>query len=147
MIAGKHIIIECEGEHAHLSEKDLESILTRAADVAGASILSSHFHQFGPQMGVTGVLVLAESHITVHTWPEYNYAAFDVFMCGACKPDRAVEVIITAAKTIQVKTNTIIRGMPTHIGEPNTLLTGLSSPEYLQTNGNQEHRLNEQEQL
>ncbi len=147
VIAGKHIIIECEGEHAHLSEQDLESILSRAADAAGASILASHFHRFGPRQGVTGVLVLAESHITVHTWPEYNYAAFDVFMCGVCEPDRAVEIIITAAKTIKVKTNTIIRGTPTTIGESNTLSTGLPIPEYLQTNANQEHRLNEQEQL
>ena len=91
--------------------------------------------------------MLAESHITVHTWPEYNYAAFDVFMCGVCEPDRAVEIIITAAKTIKVKTNTIIRGTPTAIGESNTLSTGLAIPEYSQTNANQEHRLNEQEQL
>ena len=62
MIAGKHIILECEGEHSRLSEKELGSILSSAATAAGASIISSHFHRFGPQLGVTGVLVLAESH-------------------------------------------------------------------------------------
>ncbi len=147
MIAGKHIIIECEGEHAHLSEGDLESILSRAADAAGASILSSHFHRFGPQMGITGVLVLAESHITVHTWPEYNYAAFDVFMCGACKPDLAAEVIISAAPTTQVTCNTIVRGMPTSIKQVGAPNESLAKPEYFQINGNQEQQLNEQEQL
>ena len=88
MIAGKHIIIECEGEHAQLSEADLESILSRAALAAGASILSSHFHRFGPQMGVTGVLVLAESHMTVHTWPEHNFITLDVYTCKPFNPSR-----------------------------------------------------------
>ena len=77
-------------------------------------------------MGVTGVLILAESHITVHTWPEHNYAAFDVFLCGECQPERAVEVIMSAAKTDQVTTNTIIRGMPVNPGTPNTLTAGLT---------------------
>ena len=147
MIIGKHIIIECEGEHADLSEVDLESILSRAALAAGASILSAHFHRFGPQLGVTGVLVLAESHITVHTWPEHNYAAFDVFLCGECQPELAVEVIISAAKTNQVTTKTIIRGMPVHPGMPKQLTTSLTSTEMLQTNDNQEICLNKQEQL
>lgn len=118
VFAGKHIIIECKGQHAHLTESDLESILSRAARASGATVLSSHFHRFGPQMGVTGVLILAESHITVHTWPEHDYAAFDVFMCGACEPERAVEVIVSAASTEVVKTDVLIRGMPTSVAEP-----------------------------
>jgi len=147
MIAGKHIIIDCKGEHAHLSETELESILSRAAVAAGASILSSHFHRFGPQMGITGVLVLAESHITVHTWPEHNYAAFDVFLCGDCQAEIAVELIISAAKIKQVTTNTIIRGVPLASGMSDTLMTGLINKEFLQSNDNQEIRLNKQGQL
>ena len=50
-------------------------------------------HSFGSKSGLTGVLLLAESHISVHTWPEREYAAFDVFMCGNCDPDAAAEVI------------------------------------------------------
>ena len=139
MIAGKHIIIECEGDHAHLSEEDLESILSRAANAAGASILSSHFHRFGSQQGVTGVLVLAESHITVHTWPEYAYSAFDVFMCGRCNPEKAVEVIISAAKTIRVNTSTIIRGLPSNMEDPIRLNTSLTDTENSPAHVNQEH--------
>ena len=121
LLIGKHIIIECEGRHAHLDESELERILSRAAKAAGAHILSSHFHRFGPQMGVTGVLVLAESHITVHTWPEYNYAAFDVFICGACEAEKAVDVIVNALPADNVKIQTIVRGPSAMADEPHDL--------------------------
>jgi len=147
VIAGKHIIIECEGRHAHLSEEKLDSILCRAAKAAGASVLSSHFHRFGPQQGITGVLVLAESHITVHTWPEHNYAAFDVFMCGDCDPDKAVEVIISAANSTQVTTNSIIRGIGNDKGETIALDSNLVLPKVAQITSNKKNRLSEQEQL
>ena len=147
MIAGKHIIIECEGRHAHLSEEQLDAILCRAAKAAGASVLSSHFHRFGPQQGITGVLVLAESHITVHTWPEHNYAAFDVFMCGDCDPDKAVEVITRAASSTQVTTNSIIRGIGNDKNEALALDPHRVQPKYLHATRNKETSLSEQEQL
>ncbi len=111
MLIGKHIIIECEGQHAHLSQEQLELLLSSAAEEAGAKVLSSHFHYFGSNHGVTGVVILAESHISVHTWPEYNYAAFDVFMCGACDPEVAKGIIIAAAHVDSVESSTIDRGM------------------------------------
>ena len=147
MIAGKHIIIECEGEHAHLSEEKLESTLSSAAKAAGATVLSSHFHRFGPQQGITGVLVLAESHITVHTWPEHNYAAFDVFMCGDCDPDKAAEVIIAAASSTQVTTNSIIRGIANDKCETFSPNTNFGLPKYLQATENNDNNLSKQEQL
>ena len=52
----------------------------------GATILHGHFHHFGPNSGVSGVLVLAESHVSIHTWPERDYAALDIFVCGDCNP-------------------------------------------------------------
>lgn len=112
LVAGQHIIIECEGRHAHLSDAEMGSLLEQAARNAGATILSSHFHCFGIAKGLTGVLLLAESHITVHTWPEHDYAAFDIFMCGACDPQKAGETIIAGATVIHVKTQSIIRGIP-----------------------------------
>ena len=111
LVAGLHIIIECEGRHAHLSEQEMSSLLHQAADAAGATVLSSHFHRFGEGGGLTGVLVLAESHITVHTWPEYDYAAFDVFMCGVCDPHKAEAAIVAGAATVRVETRTITRGI------------------------------------
>ncbi len=64
----------------------IEKSLRDAAEAAGATILHGHFHHFTPNGGVSGVLVLAESHISIHTWPERSFAAVDVFMCGACDP-------------------------------------------------------------
>ncbi|MET3874427.1 S-adenosylmethionine decarboxylase proenzyme [Puniceicoccus vermicola] len=59
----------------------VEELLREAADTAGATIVEATFHHFAPQ-GVSGVLVIAESHIAAHTWPEYGYAAIDCFTCG-----------------------------------------------------------------
>ena len=70
--------------------------MRRAAAAGRAQVVASHMHAFGSGGGVTGVVLLAESHITVHTWPERDYAAFDVFMCGDCDADRAAEAIARA---------------------------------------------------
>ena len=61
-----------------------------------ATILHSHFHHFTPNGGVSGVVVLAESHISIHTWPERNFAAVDVFMCGACDPHKVIPFLQAA---------------------------------------------------
>jgi len=91
--AGRHLLIECFGAHANLDTKALETLLKDSAKAGGATVLSCHLHGFGKGGGVTGVVLLAESHITVHTWPERGYAAFDVFMCGNCEALRAAKVI------------------------------------------------------
>ncbi|MCU7922251.1 MAG: adenosylmethionine decarboxylase [Candidatus Thiodiazotropha sp. (ex Dulcina madagascariensis)] len=113
---GRHLIIECQGRHAHLSEKALEALLVTAAEAGGASVLQAHFHPFGAGKGMTGVVLLAESHITVHTWPEYDYAAFDVFMCGDCKPMQAAEVITSACPDAVTSVRSIDRGLPINAG-------------------------------
>lgn len=91
--AGRHLLIECFGAHANLDANALETLLKDSAEAGGATVLSCHLHGFGKGGGVTGVVLLAESHITVHTWPERGYAAFDVFMCGNCETLRAAKVI------------------------------------------------------
>jgi S-adenosylmethionine decarboxylase len=80
-----------------------------AAAAAGARVLHSHFHGFGEGMGVTGVVLLAESHISIHTWPEDGFAAVDIFMCGASRPDTALDVIRTALDPQRCQLNTIRR--------------------------------------
>jgi len=80
---GRHITIEyydCASDIL-LDKNGVESILLRAARESGAKIVSSSFHQFEPQ-GVSGVVIIAESHFTVHAWPEHNYAAVDIFTCA-----------------------------------------------------------------
>jgi S-adenosylmethionine decarboxylase len=90
--AGSHLIIdlwEAEG----LGDRDrIEQALIDAVKEAGATLLHIHLHTFTDGGGISGVAVLAESHISVHTWPEKGYAAFDVFMCGDAEPRKAMNV-------------------------------------------------------
>ena len=94
--AGSHLIIdlwEAEG----LSDRDrIETALIDAVKAAGATLLHIHLHTFSEGGGISGVAVLAESHISVHTWPEKGYAAFDVFMCGDAEPRKALGVFKAA---------------------------------------------------
>lgn len=91
--AGTHLILDFFGA-SHLNDLELmEDALRRAVEAAGATLLHIHLHHFTPNAGVSGVAVLAESHISVHTWPECDYAAFDIFMCGDARPERANAVL------------------------------------------------------
>ena len=109
---GRHILIESFGGHARLDAEALKRLLRRAARAGGANVLSCHMHGFGSDGGVTGVALLAESHITVHTWPERAYAAFDVFMCGTCDADSAVDVIARAAPEARLTVRALDRPAP-----------------------------------
>jgi len=80
--AGDHLLIEFWGADHLMEPEDICRALVDGERAAGATILHSHYHHFGDVAGVSGVTVLAESHITIHTWPEASYAAIDVFMCG-----------------------------------------------------------------
>ena len=91
--AGSHLIIDL-WDARHLDDVGLvEVALRRAVHAAGASLLHLHLHEFTPNGGVSGVAVLAESHISIHTWPERGYAAIDVFMCGATEPHKVVPIL------------------------------------------------------
>ena len=91
--AGSHLIIDLwDGEHLD-DIGVIELALRRAVQAAGATLLHLHLHVFGSGGGVSGVAVLAESHISIHTWPERGYAAIDVFMCGSAEPHKVVPVL------------------------------------------------------
>ncbi len=77
---------------------------------AGATLLHIHLHHFEPNGGVSGVAVLAESHISVHSWPEANYAALDVFMCGRADPDKCVPVLCDGFKAKRIAVSEVLRG-------------------------------------
>lgn len=80
---GRHILAEihgCEGEILNNMQR-VENIMVQAALEAGAEVREVAFHKFSPQ-GVSGVVVISESHLAIHTWPEHGYAAVDVFTCG-----------------------------------------------------------------
>lgn len=86
-VIGLHAIIEHTGAISQFTCEELESLLTKAALAAKATVLGANFHDFGDGLGNTGVLMLAESHISIHTWPEKNYAAIDIFICSDFKAD------------------------------------------------------------
>ena len=94
--AGTHLLIDLWGAR-NLDQPDLiDRVLREGAVAAGATILHSHFHHFTPNGGVSGVVVLAESHISIHTWPERDFAAIDIFMCGICDPRKAIPILQAA---------------------------------------------------
>ena len=107
---GRHVIADLHDVSAELlgSIDFWKEILIDGAKKSGATVLSDHFHHFGDGYGLTGVIVLAESHISIHTWPEKNYAAIDVFMCGKCDPEVAVDHITSRLNSI-VKKDLIYR--------------------------------------
>jgi S-adenosylmethionine decarboxylase len=113
MALGTHLIVECYVDDKTELLKDpvrLETLLKDAASSAGATILYSYFHKFDQGEGVTGFVALAESHLSVHTWPEFNYMALDVFMCGKCNPQVSVDYIGKQIEIPKIEIRRIMRG-------------------------------------
>ena len=109
VFAGTHLIVELADADGLDDPARIEKAFLDAIDAAGATLLHIHLHRFTPQ-GVSGVAVLAESHISVHTWPESRYGAFDVFMCGDADPHKAVDVLKAAFNAGRVEVTEILRG-------------------------------------
>ena len=109
VFAGTHLIIEVIGAEGLDDEERIRGAFRECVETCGATLLHIHTHKFSPQ-GVSGVAVLAESHISVHTWPEIGYGAFDVFMCGDARPWGAVEVLRRTFKAGEVRVKELLRG-------------------------------------
>jgi len=109
VFAGTHLIIEVVNGHGLDDEARIQQAFRDCVVECGATLLHIHTHKFSPQ-GVSGVAVLAESHISVHTWPEIGYGAFDVFMCGDARPWLAVDVLKAAFHTDDVRVKELLRG-------------------------------------
>lgn len=109
---GWHFLADLQGVAPALltDAARIEQILRASADAAGAHIVFTHFHHFGENQGVTGVLLLAESHISIHTWPEYGFAAADIFMCGQAEPELALSVLKQAFKAGHAQVQRVLRG-------------------------------------
>jgi S-adenosylmethionine decarboxylase len=109
--AGTHLLAEL-WDAKNLGDLEItDRMLRDSAAVAGATLLHVHLHHFGPNAGLSGVAVLAESHISIHTWPERGYAAIDVFMCGACDPYKAIAVMRKAFEPGTVQLSEQKRGI------------------------------------
>jgi len=113
-VLGRHIIAELHGCDPGLLT-DLEQtieILREAVRVSGASYLGEFYRVFEPWGGLTAIVALAESHISIHTWPEYRYAALDIFTCGeTADPWKAYEYVVEAYKPEKVNVTEVKRGL------------------------------------
>lgn len=91
--AGTHLLVDLWGAK-HLTDADLiETALKECITTCGATLLYLHLHCFSENGGISGVAVLSESHISIHTWPERDYAAIDIFMCGDARPHKAIPIL------------------------------------------------------
>lgn len=108
--AGTHLILDLWGATGLDDLNLMEQAMCEAVKVAGATLLHIHLHHFTPNGGISGVAVLAESHISVHTWPERDFAAFDIFMCGDAEPEKAIPVLREAFNPTSVNVSEHLRG-------------------------------------
>tara|TARA_R110000868_G_scaffold350251_1_gene611487 strand:- start:1389 stop:1904 length:516 start_codon:yes stop_codon:yes gene_type:complete len=108
--AGTHLILDLWGASNISCLETVENTLREAVEACGASLLSIHLHHFTPNSGISGVAVLAESHISIHTWPERGYAALDIFMCGDSQPENSIAVLKRAFQPSSICINQQMRG-------------------------------------
>lgn len=106
---GQHLLIDFWGSLT-LDEAEIDTAMRDAAAACGATVLKVCLHGFGDGAGITGVAILAESHISIHTWPERDYVALDVFVCGGCRADAALEVLKNAFAPRRCAVHSVSRG-------------------------------------
>ncbi len=109
--AGTHLILDLWEAERLDDAPFMERVLRRCVEACGATLLHIHLHRFTPNGGLSGVAVLAESHISVHTWPERGFAAFDIFMCGAAQPHRAIPLLRDAFRPKRMSVGEQLRGV------------------------------------
>lgn len=117
-LPGWHLLLDMYGARHLTDATTLEAVLRRAAEAAGAQVISAHMHGFPGRGGVTGVVLLAESHISIHTWPELDYAALDIFMCGVADVDAAAAVLKTELRPATCAITRQPRGQRNHASQP-----------------------------
>lgn len=108
----KHLLLElfeCQSE-ALDNPETVQSSLEKAAQAAQVTIVKSFFHRFSPQ-GVTGVVIIEESHLSIHTWPEHGYASIDFYTCGEANPEAAIAVVSNCFAAKRIETMMIERGL------------------------------------
>jgi S-adenosylmethionine decarboxylase len=109
--AGSHLLIELWQGENFCDLDAIDRILRQAVADCGATLLSMNLHEFSPYGGISGVGMLAESHITIHTWPEYEYAAMDLFVCGTVDPYQAVPALKEGFKPANLQITEVKRGI------------------------------------
>lgn len=108
--AGRHLILDFWGVKKIGSINHVKKALILAVEACQATLLKIELHKFSPQ-GISGVAVIAESHISIHAWPEYNYLAIDVFTCGQTDPYQAVDSLKKSFNPEKIQLEEIKRGV------------------------------------
>jgi len=109
--AGMHYLVDMWGICNEESTNKINDLLLRAARAAKATVLYQHAYHFGEGLGISAIALLAESHISVHTWPEKSYAAFDIFMCGKTDPNLSLNLLKNELKPKKIEVKKIKRGL------------------------------------
>ena len=112
-VLGIHLLLELRECNPKLLDdiNYVREAMLGAAHGVGAHVVGESFHQFSPQ-GVTGILAIAESHISIHTWPEHRYAAADIFTCGTSfQPRKAAEILIQKLESKSQDITEVRRGL------------------------------------
>ncbi len=112
-VLGLHLLLELKECNPSLLDdlNHIRSALLQAAHDAGTQVIGESFHRFSPH-GVTGILAIAESHISIHTWPEFGYAAADIFACGtAFRPREAAAILVKKLESRDPEIIEIPRGL------------------------------------
>ena len=110
---GRHLLIELQDCNKEVLNDlgFIQNAMLAAAVDCGATVMGESFHRFNPQ-GVSGVVIIAESHLSIHTWPEYGYAAVDIFTCGTTvEPEKAAETLIEKLGAKNHSSREIQRGL------------------------------------
>ena len=120
---GRHLIAEFYGcKESLLDDREvIRELMLEAAEVIGATVVGEVFHRFAPQ-GVSGSVVIAESHLSVHTWPESGYVAVDIYTCGGLDPRSGFHRLASRLGARSGRVQEIVRGLPEELDEHGTWL-------------------------
>lgn len=109
--AGTHLLIELWQAKNIDSVRAIKKIFSKAIKDCGATLLRQDYHRFTPFKGISGIAIIKESHISIHSWPELNYAAVDIFVCGSVDPYRALPAIKEGFKPKKIQIIELKRGI------------------------------------
>lgn len=109
--AGVHLIIEVWNAKNLTSLPKIKEILSKSIKACKVTLLNIELHKFSPSGGISGVAIIKESHLSIHTWPEYGYAALDIFLCGEVDPYKSIPVIREGFKTDRLQITEVKRGI------------------------------------
>jgi S-adenosylmethionine decarboxylase len=109
--AGTHLLLELWGPKNITSLEKVKKALIDSTNASGATLLEIKLHRFSPNQGISGIAIIKESHLSIHTWPEFGYAAIDIFVCGEVNPYKAIPVLKKVFKPEKMQLIEIKRGI------------------------------------